>query len=325
MDYGIPEDELWRRYAKIAMESGDLEPLLLVDTLPLEVRPISWVPNIARLSEMTMKEPLMFLSRKSTYSEIVIKGEMTGKVYERNDRHPNASRGAEVSARFLEDDTVLAVEGVFVDRVEELTSIAKPNSEEDVHIGALETMESKYDVEKQMWDEAASIAFRNTESRGRAEKTRVWEDFTRAWILDFDNSLDADALQTYHMWKERVHHQGSRWIRQKADDDFDPDIKTMIEAQLLRENQNVRELDLADTLTAGYYFCRTTEGRLGWAAPHSRPGDMIYVVLGSKSPHLLRPQKDGTFKLIGQCYVQGIMNGEYLRYFSHEKETIRIS
>lgn len=205
LDYEIPETELWHRYVKIAIESGDLGPLLFVDTLPLEVRPISWVPNIARLSEMVMKEPLMIFSSKSTYSEVIVKGECPGKVYTRHDRHMNASRNSELSARFLEDDTVLAVEGLFVDRVEELTSIAKPNNEEDVHSGAFETMELKYDMEKQAWDESFSVAFKHTKDRGRAEKVRVWEEFTRAWVLDFDSSLDARKLQEYHMYKERMH------------------------------------------------------------------------------------------------------------------------
>lgn len=99
----------------------------------------------------------------------------------------------------------------------------------------------------------------------------------------------------------------------------------MLESQQLRETQNVSEIDLADTLTAGYYFCRTADDRLGWVAPYAKVGDLIALVLGSRLLHILRPQDDGTFKLIGQSYIQGIMNGEYLRYFSHEKEIIRIS
>lgn len=99
----------------------------------------------------------------------------------------------------------------------------------------------------------------------------------------------------------------------------------IIETQQLRESQDTREIDSADTLTAGYYFCCTTEGRLAWVAPYSKPGDKIRIILGSKSPHVLRPSGDETYKLVGQCYLQGIMNGEYLKYFLHERKTIRIS
>lgn len=41
----------------------------------------------------------------------------------------------------------------------------------------------------------------------------------------------------------------------------------------------------------------------------TRPGDMVYVALGSKYPFILRP--DGSlFLLRGFAYVHGIMHGE---------------
>lgn len=176
MYYGIHETELWCRYARIAIESGDLAPLVLVDTLPLETRPISWVADLSRLSQSTMKDPVMLLSKKTSYSKTSVRGEYPGQIFYRHDRQLNASRTTKSSAHFSDDGTVLCIEGISVDKVEEMTSMAKPNSEEDVHFGAIEKMGLKYDVEKDMWDEAVSIAFRNTEGRSRAEKVRVWEE-----------------------------------------------------------------------------------------------------------------------------------------------------
>ncbi|KAI0166731.1 HET-domain-containing protein [Hypoxylon sp. FL1284] len=291
MRYDMPESEQWRRYIQIALEGGDLEALVLVDNLPLEARTISWVPDIAQLSGTVITEPIMFISRKSSYSDIVMKGGADGSIYRRRDMHANTSKGSRPSVRFEDEGTVLVLEGVLLDRLDELTSIVKPNSEKEMHAGSLEGMGYKCKDEKQMWYEATSIAFRH--ARNRAERLRVWEEFTRAWLLDFDDSLDVTRADSFIQYL--LHQPGDGLI---------PDIKTMAEAQHLRESLNVPELDIADTMTANYYFCRTTEGRLGWVAPHSQPGDVIYVVLGSKSPHVFRPQDDGTFKLIGQCYIQ---------------------
>ncbi len=38
-------------------------------------------------------------------------------------------------------------------------------------------------------------------------------------------------------------------------------------------------------------------------------GDMIYLLPGSDVPFVLRPE-DKNFRLIGQCYVHGVMYGE---------------
>jgi len=43
-------------------------------------------------------------------------------------------------------------------------------------------------------------------------------------------------------------------------------------------------------------------------------GDVVVVLLGGSVPHILRPQpeKPGFYSVIGECYVDGIMDGEAL-------------
>jgi hypothetical protein len=52
----------------------------------------------------------------------------------------------------------------------------------------------------------------------------------------------------------------------------------------------------------------TASGHLGLASKCVKAGDLVYVLQGSRTPCLLRGS--GMFKLIGQCYVEGIMYGE---------------
>ena len=45
---------------------------------------------------------------------------------------------------------------------------------------------------------------------------------------------------------------------------------------------------------------------------HATAGDKIYVLLGSPTPLILR-SADGDHRLMGPCYVSGIMHGEVVR------------
>ena len=53
----------------------------------------------------------------------------------------------------------------------------------------------------------------------------------------------------------------------------------------------------------------TRKGYLGLAVAATEPNDRICILVGCKTPLILRPQGD-IFNLIGECYVHGIMRGE---------------
>ncbi|KAL1842768.1 hypothetical protein VTJ49DRAFT_4253 [Mycothermus thermophilus] len=61
-------------------------------------------------------------------------------------------------------------------------------------------------------------------------------------------------------------------------------------------------------------FCCTAEGRLGQVRHTAQKGDVFCVVLGAEVPYLLRPSpgKPGVYTLIGDAYLQGMMQGEAL-------------
>jgi len=55
----------------------------------------------------------------------------------------------------------------------------------------------------------------------------------------------------------------------------------------------------------------TSQGYVGYASKHARPGDTICVILGCCDPMILR--KNGDYlEIVGLCYVAGIMNGEIM-------------
>lgn len=70
-------------------------------------------------------------------------------------------------------------------------------------------------------------------------------------------------------------------------------------------------------------FMVTERDSIGFAPPEAVVGDMIVLLWGCSVPVILRelePRKtradgqmdDGKYKLIGECYIHGIMKGEFL-------------
>ncbi|KAI1472761.1 HET-domain-containing protein [Daldinia caldariorum] len=62
----------------------------------------------------------------------------------------------------------------------------------------------------------------------------------------------------------------------------------------------------------GCYLFSTQNGYVGMINGEPQQGDEIFVVLGCNMPMLLRPTASGEYEVIGDCYVQGIMDGEAL-------------
>jgi len=61
-------------------------------------------------------------------------------------------------------------------------------------------------------------------------------------------------------------------------------------------------------------FFRSEAGRYGWTVDGSQPGDLVAVFYGCDYPLVLRPVGDGvrSVRIIGDCYIDGLMDGEAL-------------
>ncbi len=66
------------------------------------------------------------------------------------------------------------------------------------------------------------------------------------------------------------------------------------------------------TAAQGRRFFTTLSGYMGIGPPHMRSGDLVCVFLGGNVPWVIR--QDGLeYSLVGECYVHGIMNGEFMK------------
>jgi hypothetical protein len=59
------------------------------------------------------------------------------------------------------------------------------------------------------------------------------------------------------------------------------------------------------------YFI-SKQGYLGLGPGGTLPGDLVVILFGLDMPFVLRPAVDGQYRIIGEAYVHGIMDGEYM-------------
>lgn len=71
-------------------------------------------------------------------------------------------------------------------------------------------------------------------------------------------------------------------------------------------------------------FCVTETGRFGQLPFDAEVGDHLWVLTGAEVPFVVRPQDGGRYRLIGECYVDGVMNGEVLEAGEYTTQQIRI-
>ena len=60
-------------------------------------------------------------------------------------------------------------------------------------------------------------------------------------------------------------------------------------------------------------FFKTTGNRLGWVSRRAQKGDVVCVLYGGAIPFVLRQMEDGDWRMIGECYVDGLMQGEAMK------------
>lgn len=73
-------------------------------------------------------------------------------------------------------------------------------------------------------------------------------------------------------------------------------------------------------------FCVTEKGYLGIVPPKIEVGDSIYVVFVAQTPYILRSAEgDDSYRLVGECYVHGLMVGEAITIQSVRDDLLSVS
>lgn len=91
---------------------------------------------------------------------------------------------------------------------------------------------------------------------------------------------------------------------------FEPDyVLGQAERTILRAHAGLIESSILG-LVAALRFCVTEQGRFGQVSSKAEVGDVICVLLGAEVPYVLRPTGRGTYRLVGDGYLCGVMHGE---------------
>ena len=79
-------------------------------------------------------------------------------------------------------------------------------------------------------------------------------------------------------------------------------------------------------IMGGRKFCLTERGYVGLVMNQVLPDDLVYVLYGAAVPFVLRPAEDqpGSYRIVGDCYIHGIMKGEAVRSSTFQEEEIVI-
>jgi hypothetical protein len=73
---------------------------------------------------------------------------------------------------------------------------------------------------------------------------------------------------------------------------------------------------------SGMRLILTVNGRIGLAPGGATEiGDMCCIFLGATVPFILKPSREGRHKLVGDCYIHGVMAGELMEQMQSGKYT----
>ncbi|KAI1746850.1 HET-domain-containing protein [Xylaria castorea] len=141
----------------------------------------------------------------------------------------------------------------------------------------------------------------------------------RASVGGMRNNLQGELVRTGediffeagHLLRQSVHRIKNRHVNIEA-------RKFLARARIknVSHDAKLRRTPMSDNII-GRSLKRlpfiTATGRLGLGYDNIRAGDVVTIMKGAQVPYILRLQQTGTYNLISEAYVDGVMDGETLR------------
>lgn len=90
----------------------------------------------------------------------------------------------------------------------------------------------------------------------------------------------------------------------RPEEDRDPEEKSL--------GPSTGFFGVSRAMLGGKQLMHATGGYLGIAPRLAREGDVVCILLGCHTPMVLRPQGENEFRIVGECYMLGISEGETL-------------
>jgi hypothetical protein len=223
-----------------------------------------------------------------------------------------SASGATITNAFISTDRpeALTISGVFVDSVASTGAVTLENSDMWTFINSLHELLDCMD------------AYPTGES---LEKVKILLPIGNASRPYLERSGDVRKSVQY----EAIRESGFNWAEMGS---RFTSIQSMVD--FLRQNDDVRATWWKYWQTASAFSLRlsnarfhtTSRGFAGLVPPGTQKGDIIAVFHGGGVPFVVRPEagEDALFRLIGECYVHGLMHGEALKLAGIREQTVHL-
>jgi hypothetical protein len=149
-----------------------------------------------------------------------------------------------------------------------------------------------------------------------------------AWLL-YSQAFQVSGKSLLDLAHERCGYDiRTRPERPAGYDDYDESAFPLGHArkEALRDDliNGEAEATLAPVFNDNMRFMTTKRGYVGWSHIRGRRWDKICILEGCSVPVILRAREDGGYNLVGDAYVDGIMQGEALNGSSTSIKTLEI-
>jgi hypothetical protein len=207
-----------------------------------------------------------------------------------------------------EEERVLTLKGYRVDEVEQVSQVWEGAQRDwNSHDIFPSQAYNNYIEQVRQMCQLAKLKDINIHS---TEQRRIEAEW-RILVGDIEQDASAKANRAEPSWKESY---------DKCLAELHLEIELITMSSVEEQRARVKEVFSMSGDSSGYRV-RMQElqgkrpflshmGYVGMGPAYMHPGDVIVVLSGASLPFIVRPAGDGNFKLMGECYCDGIMDGE---------------
>ncbi len=195
---------------------------------------------------------------------------------------PASCRGSKPRVRY-QDGKVLAATGVHVAIIESVETFPQPTSQRD------------YLYDREVEDAIRAFTVPKIESLSLSERDATVSSLCRTICCNVfaETRSPPTSHPSFEICRKYIHRI----------------IDTTQDTALEESQQIVLYLAQVRSAIRGRSFFTTVDGYIGLAPIATKPGDQVCILLGCQSPLVLRPCGDGSHKVVGECYIDGFMDG----------------
>lgn len=233
----------------------------------------------------------------------------------------NANGASPPDPVFEIEDDVLIVQGLKIATIDHFGAAPVPLPLSPLFgnggVNYMAKMAGKMDGSLKAFYAAAKLAMSDSEHMPHSHKALDvrWREFTRTLLCNhnmptLDGVFDVPSEETLREFCEVImtfDKSNNNWGRVSMQS---------------RGASNALLLTVVDENLRQYRFCVSSTGLFLMAPPSSRIGDIVCVLFGCNMPVVLREMEGGHYIFVGECYADGIMDGEAMKDLADGKNTV---